>query len=70
MIFTRENELNQIKEAVEINILLKFIQDTKEGKFTSAIPTVADVTYQRLEIQEQGEDSSTDQNEVILFGVS
>jgi len=63
-------DLPQNQTEVNVNILLKFIQETKEGKFTEQVPTMVQVSYQRMEIQEQINPSEQDKNEVILFGVS
>jgi len=52
--------------------LLQFITETQEGKYTAQKPDLTQVTYKRLEIQEQDKNHSVDENseEVILFGVS
>lgn len=59
-----------INDNPSLNVLLKFVRETKEGKFTHEIPNIANVTYQRLEIQEQTEETPGSENEVILFGIS
>lgn len=52
--------------------LLKFITETQEGKYTEKKPEVAQITYKRLQIQEQDKTHSVDENndEILLFGVS
>jgi hypothetical protein len=64
-----ENMLETSK-ASNVDILLTFIEETKNGKFTSEVPNVASVVYQRLEIQEQEQVRDNNSNELILFGVS
>ncbi|MFH1852580.1 MAG: hypothetical protein ABIA75_09570 [Candidatus Neomarinimicrobiota bacterium] len=53
-----------------IKTLLDFISDTQEGKFTAQKPDLTQITYKRLEIQEQSNSHSpTDSNnEILLFG--
>lgn len=52
--------------------LLNFITETQEGKYTKKKPDVAQITYKRLQIQEQDKTHSIDDNndEALLFGVS
>ena len=52
--------------------LLQFITETQEGKYTTQKPDLTQVTYKRLDIQEQDKIHSVDEiaDEVILFGVS
>lgn len=52
--------------------LLQFITETQEGKYTEQKPDLTQVTYKRLEIQEQDKSHSFDDNndEILLFGVS
>lgn len=52
--------------------LLQFITETQDGKYTAQKPDLTQVTYKRLEIQEQDKNHSVDENpnDVILFGVS
>lgn len=52
--------------------LLKFITDTQEGKFTENKPDLTQITYKRLQIQEQDSIDFVDDidNEGLLFGVS
>jgi len=50
--------------------LLDFITDTQEGKYTEEKPDLKQVTYKRLVIQEQDFSQSSDNNEVLLFGIS
>lgn len=53
-------------------ILLNFISDTQEGKFTEKKPDLAQITYTRMQIQEQDSSFFVDDGdgEVLLFGVS
>lgn len=52
--------------------LLNFITETQEGRYTENKPDVTQITYKRLQIQEQDKAHSIDDNcdEVLLFGVS
>ena len=52
--------------------LLNFITDTQEGKYTDQKPDLTQITYKRLEIQEQDQFHSVEEisNQVLLFGVS
>ncbi|MFN8333877.1 MAG: hypothetical protein U0U09_02045 [Cyclobacteriaceae bacterium] len=52
--------------------LLNFITETQEGKYTEKKPDVTQITYKRLQVQEQDKTHSIDENndEVLLFGVS
>lgn len=52
--------------------LLQFITETQEGKYTEQKPDLTQVTYKRLEIQEQDKSHSVDDDtdEIILFGIS
>ncbi|MEP7265696.1 MAG: hypothetical protein ABI772_14420 [Bacteroidota bacterium] len=51
--------------------LLQFISETQDGKYTIQKPDLTQVTYKRLEIQEQDKTHSIDDNseDVVLFGV-
>ncbi len=52
--------------------LLNFITETQEGKYTAQKPDLTQITYKRLEIQEQDKFHSSEEssNQVLLFGVS
>ncbi len=52
--------------------LLNFITETQEGKYTAQKPDLTQITYKRLDIQEQDKFHSSDEssNQVLLFGVS
>lgn len=52
--------------------LLQFITDTQEGKYTEKKPDLTQITYKRLQIQEQDKSHSIDDrnDEILLFGVS
>lgn len=52
--------------------LLKFITDTQEGKYTAAKPDLTQVTYKRLQIQEQDTSEIQEEggDEMLLFGLS
>lgn len=57
----------------ESQSLLQFISDAKDGKFTAEKPDLAQITYKRLEIQEQEGDNILSQNiidEPLLFGIT
>lgn len=52
--------------------LLNFISETQDGKYTAQKPDLTQITYKRLQVQEQDKthfvDNSND--DVLLFGVS
>lgn len=50
--------------------LLNFITETQEGKYTTQKPDLTQITYKRLQIQEQDNFHSLESNndEVLLFG--
>lgn len=52
--------------------LLQFITETQEGKYTVEKPDLTQITYKRLQVQEQDKTHSLDINndETLLFGVS
>lgn len=52
--------------------LLKFITETQEGKYTVEKPNLNQITYKRLQIQEQDKFHSVDNvnGEIVLFGIS
>lgn len=52
--------------------LLNFISETQEGKYTEKKPDLTQITYKRIQIQEQDTSNFVDDNnnEVLLFGVS
>lgn len=52
--------------------LLNFITETQEGKYTSQKPNLTQVTYKRLQVQEQDKFHSVDttNDDILLFGVS
>lgn len=52
--------------------LLDFISDTQEGKYTQEKPDLTQITYKRLQIQEQDKSHSLEDdnnNEMLLFGL-
>jgi hypothetical protein len=52
-------------------VLLNFITETQEGKYTEKKPDLVQITYKRLQIQEQDKSHAIDENdEILLFGVS
>ena len=55
-----------------INALLNFINETREGKYTPQKPDLTQIKFKRLEIQEQDAAHSVDDNneEIVLFGIS
>lgn len=54
------------------NVIMQFICDTKDGKYTSEKPDLAQITYARLDIQESNNPSIYEDcsDEVVLYGVS
>lgn len=52
--------------------LMNFVIDTQEGKYTKEKPTLTQVTYKRMETEEQDYSSSFEDSEdnVLLFGIS
>lgn len=59
-------------DSKETKALLQFISDTQEGKYTAEKPNLNQVTYKRLEIQEQDKSLQIEGNddEIILFGTT
>jgi hypothetical protein len=59
-------------EGETAKVLLNFITDTQEGRYTKQKPDLTQVTYKRLQIQEQDKAYFIDDNydEILLFGVS
>ena len=55
----------------ETKAILQFITETQEGKYTVQKPDLTQVTYKRLEIQEQDKSQSMDdvEDEIILYGI-
>ena len=47
--------------------ILNFITETQEGKYTKEKPDLTQITYKRLQIQEQ---DKTHCDEILHFGVS
>lgn len=58
-------------DSEDTKALLQFITETQEGKYTVKKPDLTQVTYKRLEIQEQDKSQSLDnaEDEIILFGI-
>lgn len=54
------------------DVIMQFICDTKNGKYTSEKPDLAQITYARLDIQESNTPAVFDDcyDEVVLYGVS
>jgi len=52
--------------------ILNFISETQEGKYTPKKPDLTQITYKRLQIQEQDKSHSfgEENDEILLFGVS
>jgi hypothetical protein len=51
--------------------LLKFLNETIEGKYTENKPVLVDIKFRRIEIQEQDEDfEPVNNDENLLFGSS
>jgi hypothetical protein len=59
-------------EGETTKVLLNFITETQEGKYTEQKPDLTQVTYKRLQIQEQDKSHTIDDSndEILLFGVS
>lgn len=51
---------------------LNFINDTKDGKYTEQKPEVIQITYQRIETQENKGNNPLDENisGIALFGLT
>ena len=51
---------------------MEFICDTKDGKYTSEKPDLAQITYARLDIQESNNPSIYEDcfDDIVLYGVS
>lgn len=60
------------EEHISTDVIMEFICDTKEGKYTSEKPDLAQITYARLDIQESNNPSIYEDcfDEVVLYGVS
>lgn len=54
------------------DVIMQFICDTKNGKYTSEKPDLAQITYARLDIQESNVPTIYEDcfDEVVLYGVS
>lgn len=50
--------------------LMNFVIDTQEGKYTKEKPVLTQVTYKRMEIEQEVFTSFDDTDENILFGIS
>lgn len=50
--------------------LMNFVIDTQEGKYTKEKPILTQVTYKRMEIEQEVFTSIDDTDESILFGIS
>ena len=52
--------------------MLNFITETQEGKYTKEKPDLTQITYKRLQIQEQDKTHFIDEycDEVLHFGIS
>ena len=60
------------EKQISTDVIMEFICDTKEGKYTSEKPDLAQITYARLNIQESNTPAVFDDcyDEVVLYGVS
>lgn len=54
------------------DVIMQFICDTKDGKYTSEKPDLAQITYARLDIQESNVPTIYEDcfDDVVLYGVS
>ncbi len=52
--------------------ILNFIKETQDGKYTEKKPDLTQISYKRLQIQEQDKSHSIDENcdEILHFGIS
>jgi hypothetical protein len=59
-------------DSEETKSLLQFISDTQEGKYTDHKPDITQVTFKRLEIQEQNKShqAETTDDVIILYGTN
>ena len=60
------------EEHITTDVIMEFICDTKDGKYTSEKPDLAQITYARLDIQESNNPSIYEDcfDDVVLYGVS
>ena len=60
------------EEHISTDVIMEFICDTKEGKYTSEKPDLTQITYARLNIQESSAPTVFDDysDEVVLYGIS
>ena len=60
------------EEHISTDVIMEFICDTKDGKYTSEKPDLAQITYARLDIQESNNPSIYEDcfDDVVLYGVS
>lgn len=59
-------------DSEETKSLLQFISDTQEGKYTDQKPDLTQVTFKRLEIQEQDKSHQVEtiDDVIILYGTN
>ncbi len=66
-----DNNQNRKTGIVKTSELFAFVEAVKEGKFTPPDVKLAEVSYGRLQIQEDGDLAPIEENESnILFGIS
>ena len=60
------------EEHITTDVIMEFICDTKDGKYTSEKPDLAQITYARLDIQESNNPSIYEDcfDDIVLYGVS
>lgn len=60
------------EEHISTDVIMEFICDTKDGKYTSEKPDLAQITYARLDIQESNTPTVFDDcfDDVVLYGIS
>ena len=60
------------EEHISTDVIMEFICDTKDGKYTSEKPDLAQITYARLDIQESNNPSIYEDcfDDIVLYGVS
>ncbi len=50
--------------------LLRFIEETKQGRFTEEQPILTDINYTRIEVTDQDINHISEEQDIILFGLS
>jgi hypothetical protein len=63
---------NTVVDKKEVDKIMDFICETKEGKYTVEPPDLTQIIYARMEIQERDETDIFNDSveEIILYGIS